>query len=57
MLLRYDLRSWAAKQPNGELVDYVVASEAEEAANIVHKITSLESFTLVEVNPLTGEEM
>ena len=57
MLLRYDLRSWAAKQPNGELIDYVVASEVEEAANIVHQITGQESFTLSEVNPLTGEEM
>ena len=57
MLLRYDLRSWVAKQPNGELIDYVVASEAEEAATIVHQITGLESFNLSEVNPLTGEEM
>jgi len=57
MLLRYDLRSWAAKQPNGELIDYVVASEADEAANIVHQITGLGNFNLFEVNPLTGEEM
>ena len=57
MLLRYDLRSWAAKKPNGELIDYVVASEANEAANIVHQITDLEQFNLIEVNPLTGEEM
>ena len=57
MLLRYDLRSWAAKQPNGELIDYVVASEENEAATIVHQTTGLESFNLSEVNPLTGEEM
>ena len=57
MLLRYDLRSWAAKQPNGELIDYVVASEENEAATIVHQTTGLESFNLFEVNPLTGEEM
>ena len=57
MLLRYDLRSWAANKPNGELIDYVVASEANEAANIVHQITGLEQFNLIEVNPLTGEEM
>ena len=57
MLLRYDLRSWAAKHPDGELIDYVVASETEEAANIVHQITGLEQFNLIEVNPLTGEEM
>ena len=57
MLLRYDLRSWAAKELNGDLVDYVVASDEEEAANIVHQITGLQQFTLSEVNPLTGEEM
>ena len=57
MFLRYDLRSWAAKQLNGDLIDYVVASDQEEAANIVHQITGLQEFTLAEVNPLTGEEM
>ena len=57
MFLRYDLRSWAAKEPTGELIDYVVASEANEAATIVHQITGLENFNLSEVNPLTGEEM
>ena len=57
MFLRYDLRSWAAKQSNGELIDYVVASDPDEAANIVYQITDLSSFTLSEVNPLTGEEM
>lgn len=57
MLLRYDLRSWAAKQPNGELIDYVVASEAEEAATVVYQTTGLENFALVEINPLTGERM
>ena len=57
MLLRYDLRSWAAKQLNGDLIDYVVASGQEEAASIVHQITGLQEFTLAEVNPLTGEEM
>ena len=57
MLLRYDLRCWAAKQPNGELIDYVVASELEEAANIVNQVTGLEMFNMTEVNPLTGEEM
>ena len=57
MFLRYDLRSWAAKQLNGDLIDYVVASDQEEAANIVHQITDLQEFTLAEVNPLTGEEM
>ena len=57
MLLRYDLRCWAAKQPNGEPIEYVVASELEEAANIVHQITGFSTFNMVEVNPLTGEEM
>ena len=57
MFLRYDLRSWAAKQRNSDLIDYVVASDQEEAASIVYQITGLQEFTLVEVNPLTGEEM
>ena len=57
MFLRYDLRSWAARQETGDLIDYVVASSEEEAAGIVHQITGLERFLLSEVNPLTGEEM
>ena len=57
MLLRYDLRVWAAKQQTGDFIDYVVASHPEEAAQIVHQITGIESFTLTETNPLTGEEM
>ena len=57
MLLRYDLRVWAAKDQSGDFVDYVVASDIEEAASIVNQITGLTMFNMVEVNPLTGEEM
>lgn len=57
MLLRYDLRSWVAKHPGGDFIDYVVASSTEEAATIVHMVLDLNEFQLSEINPLTGEEM
>ena len=55
MLLRYDLRVWEVRDNDDEFIDFVVASTAEEASQIVFKITSLNQFELHELDPLTGK--
>ena len=54
MLLRFDLRAWEVQSREGEPIDCVICSTPEEAAEIANRVTGLEEFTLIPINPLTG---
>ena len=57
MLLRHDLKVWSIVDHVGAPVEYVVASDSEEAASIVYEVMGLENFSLTRVDPISGEKV
>ena len=54
MLIRKGLRVWEARTPQGEFIDYVVATRESEAATIAYQISGQSQISVVEVDPTTG---